>query len=227
MKIVVDIPKKYYDDFKLQLPILNRGVPSELAKYVIATGTPLPEGHGRLIDANSLEDYIKEDADEWDKYALAYVENAPTIIEADEFDNLDSMLEDLWNAGIEDRGVKMIKEVKNEHISQKELEKICEQEDMLKENIARMSLAENYEELDVEWMLAKSRIDDIYELLQKHLHDNYDKGIKEGHWKKQKVGNMTVQTCDQCGFCFPLIRIGGYFNYCPDCGARMESEVEK
>lgn len=51
--------------------------------YAIKNGTLLPKGHGRLIDADALENYIKEDADEWDKYALAYVEDTPTIIEAD------------------------------------------------------------------------------------------------------------------------------------------------
>lgn len=50
---------------------------------------------------------------------------------------------------------------------------------------------------------------------------------KEGHWKEQKVGNMTVQICDQCGFCFPLIRIGGYFNYCPDCGSIMNKDKDE
>lgn len=62
MKIVVDIPKKYYDDFKLQLPILNKEVPSENAKYVIATGTPLPEGQENLIDINALEQQPCDDA---------------------------------------------------------------------------------------------------------------------------------------------------------------------
>ena len=47
----------------------------------IRNGTPLPEHHGRLIDADALEEYIQVDADEWDKYALAYVKDAPTIIE--------------------------------------------------------------------------------------------------------------------------------------------------
>lgn len=66
-------------------------------------------------------------------------------------------------------------------LSKNELLELYNQKEMLKINIERMSLSENYEELDVEWMLAKSRIDDIYELLQKHLHDNYDKEMQK--WK--------------------------------------------
>ena len=50
MVIVIEIPRKCYEDFKLQLPILNKEVPSEFAKYAIATGTPLSKGHGDLID---------------------------------------------------------------------------------------------------------------------------------------------------------------------------------
>jgi hypothetical protein len=45
MKIVVDIPRKYYEDFKLQLPVLNKEAPSGFAKYAIATGTPLSTGY--------------------------------------------------------------------------------------------------------------------------------------------------------------------------------------
>ena len=83
MKIVIDIPKRYYDDFKLQLPILNRGVPSELAKYVIATGTPLPEGYGNLIDINALEDEIFHiSMADWE-VLIDYINNVPIIIEAE------------------------------------------------------------------------------------------------------------------------------------------------
>ena len=63
----------------------------------------------------------------------------------------------------------------NMYLSKNELQEICNQEEMIKGNIARMCLSKDYEELDVEWMLAKSKIDDIHESLQKHLHDNYDK----------------------------------------------------
>ena len=88
MQIVIDIPEDDYQRIcETKLPsygaitdIIHRAF-----KY-IKNGKPLPKGHGRLIDADALENYIKEDADEWadewDKYALAYVEGAPTIIDA-------------------------------------------------------------------------------------------------------------------------------------------------
>lgn len=60
MKILVDIPEKFYEDFKLQLPAINKEVPSDFAKYAIATGTPLPKGHGDLIDrGQALNECIK------------------------------------------------------------------------------------------------------------------------------------------------------------------------
>lgn len=48
MQIVIEIPRKYYEDFKLQIPVLNKEVPSDFAKYAIGTGIPLPKGHGDL-----------------------------------------------------------------------------------------------------------------------------------------------------------------------------------
>lgn len=78
MKIVIDIPDHLYSVIKnKQCTMVN------LLTKAVESGIPLPKGHGRLIDAYALVNYIKEDADEWDKYALAYVEDAPTIIEAD------------------------------------------------------------------------------------------------------------------------------------------------
>ena len=46
----------------------------------IANGTPLPKGHGRLIDENDL---WFEDIDDISCVTQRNVENAPTIIEAD------------------------------------------------------------------------------------------------------------------------------------------------
>ena len=75
-EIVIKIPEEMWERVK------DGYVPLGISKY-LKNGTVLSKGHGKLIDADALEDYIKEDADEWDKYALAYVEDAPTIIEAD------------------------------------------------------------------------------------------------------------------------------------------------
>ena len=50
----------------------------ELASY-IDKGTPLPKGHGRLIDADALPLNAIDDAN----YGSNYIRIAPTIIEAD------------------------------------------------------------------------------------------------------------------------------------------------
>ena len=71
MKIVIEIPEQIYENAKNGLlcgsPILTEA---------IKNGTPLPKGHGRLIDADDVTDfeghYITTDA--------------PTIIEAESED---------------------------------------------------------------------------------------------------------------------------------------------
>lgn len=82
MKRIVDIPEEMYDWF-------DNGFPSE-DDYVklwetIRAGTPLPKGHGRLIDA----DYLREDFKASKRISFAermdiscIVDHAPTIIEA-------------------------------------------------------------------------------------------------------------------------------------------------
>lgn len=59
MKIVIDIPKEYYDGIK-DIPVEQ----STTDMLIIRTGTPLPKGHGRLIDADELLEAI----DTWDKF---------------------------------------------------------------------------------------------------------------------------------------------------------------
>jgi len=59
MKIVIEI-----DDEQVLFDILNRGLEakSETDKVIIDAlynGTPLPEHHGRLIDADALEEYFR------------------------------------------------------------------------------------------------------------------------------------------------------------------------
>jgi len=119
MKVVIEIPDDRYnqlmtDDIYLDVPIFREDI--------IAT---LPKGHGRLIDADAFISKM-EDASTRNKYKELLIDDcltvddvfqaiieslqniglaegdAPTIIEADSeedgLDNLDSMLEDLWNA---------------------------------------------------------------------------------------------------------------------------------
>ena len=79
MQIVIDIPdeiyKKYIDEFTGTTDVL----------HAVRRGTPLPKGHGRLIDADELKITMEKDK----RRALSFVDLtdfvwlAPTIIEAD------------------------------------------------------------------------------------------------------------------------------------------------
>ena len=76
MKKVIDIPEILYT--KIQ----NGKADKRTLETVILHGTPLPEGHGRLIDADALNECVM------DKVTMPYIpinriQAAPTIIEAD------------------------------------------------------------------------------------------------------------------------------------------------
>ena len=47
---------------------------------------------------------------------------------------------------------------------------------------------------------------------------------KTGRWIDIMVGDMPAQACDQCNTFYPLAYTGGGHKYCPNCGAKMESE---
>ena len=49
---------------------------------------------------------------------------------------------------------------------------------------------------------------------------------KTGHWIDIMVGDMPAQACDRCNTFYPLAYTGGGHKYCPNCGAKMESEDE-
>ena len=70
MRIVIDIPEEIYKHIQEEQWLPNR----LLIEKAIANGTPLPKGHGRLIDADDLNNHI-----------IGYVDtrSCPTIIEAD------------------------------------------------------------------------------------------------------------------------------------------------
>lgn len=96
MRIVIDIPEESYKNIKEQVNL--RDYPDMSTGRAIANGTPLPKGHGRLIDADVFEKrlmdarlyYIGEKSDDFDlrfaaglKSAVERLVDAPTIIEAD------------------------------------------------------------------------------------------------------------------------------------------------
>ncbi len=77
MKIVINIPEEEYNTRK------KTGYFSDNFKILeaVANGTPLPKGHGRLIDADVLVAKLgtyKRDMDLWEMVIAE-----PTIIEAD------------------------------------------------------------------------------------------------------------------------------------------------
>ena len=87
IQIVIDMPE---DIFNLAKKYDEDGC-ANWSEMLIANGTVLPKGHGRLIDADKIlkdtegmEDNL---CDEKDKQSVRYLriemESAPTVIEAD------------------------------------------------------------------------------------------------------------------------------------------------
>ena len=87
MKILIDIPEEYYEIIKHDVKVNH----NDFKPYeIIANGTPLPKGHGRLIDADAIK-YTHviarclKDGHNWNELCVTEDElnDAPTIIEAD------------------------------------------------------------------------------------------------------------------------------------------------
>lgn len=89
MQIVIDIDDDFYNKFMYGDDVTD----DDFNKFVdiIASGTSLPKGHGRLIDADKILKGIEgmEDnlCDEKDKQSVRYLriemKFAPTVLEAD------------------------------------------------------------------------------------------------------------------------------------------------
>ena len=73
VEVVIKIPKYY---------LTHPQDYSCLAEYV-RRGTPLPKGHGRLIDADALGEKLHRYTEAPYQYALTVFNKTPTIIEAD------------------------------------------------------------------------------------------------------------------------------------------------
>ena len=79
MKLVIDIHKKDYQS------ILNSGQVPYGVVCAIMNGTPLPKGHGDLIDRNNLLEYTDINICAYTPAINRYeIITAPTIIKADE-----------------------------------------------------------------------------------------------------------------------------------------------
>lgn len=73
VEVVIKIPREDYEYIKNS---------KDFNFNVIKNGTPLPKGHGRLIDADAFIDTLG--CSDRDIYAKACIEeDAPTILEAD------------------------------------------------------------------------------------------------------------------------------------------------
>ena len=93
MKLIIDIDEETYNRYILWQ---KDGGHVQEAEEIIANGTPLPKGHGDLIDRNALiteleTDYhrsLSESGAHLFVEITSYIDDAETIVEADtESDN--------------------------------------------------------------------------------------------------------------------------------------------
>ena len=76
MRLVIDVPEDLYIRLSTDMVLGDMKAVSD----AVLDGTPLPKGHGRLIDADALP---LDDMDDVVYYWGEYIRNEPTIIEAD------------------------------------------------------------------------------------------------------------------------------------------------
>ena len=86
MERVIKIPEK---TFEYYVTLMNKGEQIGNLERIILDSTPLPEHHGRLIDADELYSIFKENCNAYNIDNLSFISNmdmnfdlAPTIIEA-------------------------------------------------------------------------------------------------------------------------------------------------
>ena len=86
MQIVIDIPDRIYKI--IQNKRLNI-IDDEILEQAVKNGTPLPKGHGRLIDADALKECEQKWSCDYEPDGYSHVveirdiDDEPTIIEAD------------------------------------------------------------------------------------------------------------------------------------------------
>lgn len=83
IQLVINIPKDEYNIIK------KSNAPMTWAEHLIANGTPLPKGHGDLIDRNALRESmngacmgVMAGSDDYDA-PLKTLDSATAVIEAD------------------------------------------------------------------------------------------------------------------------------------------------
>lgn len=85
MEIVIKIPDELYDNICL---MSKSRLPGNLLFDCLANGTPLPKGHGDLIDKSDLLTTadIREDGSKFTYVFYSEIDNAQTIISESEDD---------------------------------------------------------------------------------------------------------------------------------------------
>lgn len=80
MKIVIDIPEEDYRETKMQI-VMAGGMIETLGgrlKCAVASGTVLPKGHGRLIDAKEAANVMLDEM-----CGTGYQANAMRVVESE------------------------------------------------------------------------------------------------------------------------------------------------
>ena len=89
MPVVINVSEARFRDIQRIAEVQLESNHFKTAEQIIANGTPLPKGHGRLIDADELNEQeipaIKKDDVVYVKLSTLQdlIDNAPTIIEAE------------------------------------------------------------------------------------------------------------------------------------------------
>lgn len=73
------------------------------------------------------------------------------------------------------------------YLSKNELDKVYEQEDALKGNIARMCVTDDPKELELNYKFARDRIENIYRVTRDHLETD---ALLALHGKKEGSDNL-------------------------------------
>lgn len=93
MQVIINISEEDYEIMKHNVETYNPLCPlnQEDTVTMIANGTPLPEGHGDLIDRDELEPDTEWDNyyDGFTSYSEMQIRNADTIIEAENSEDIE------------------------------------------------------------------------------------------------------------------------------------------
>lgn len=93
IELVVKIPKYMFEDIQDRYKHPNKGDGINLLEDAVAKGTPLPKGHGRLVDISKIDEdmierdnpiiYLEINGQCTEAISLDYLNDLPTIVEAD------------------------------------------------------------------------------------------------------------------------------------------------